>query len=168
MTAYGGKVTGAGGKGFSSEITIEGYEDTVAALRSLEPDVLKRMNKEIRAAINKVKAAAVASGPSGHPLKYTVRMTARGKKAGTRLMAADKETSIFEFAGTKGKSRTGGPITPQGSAMVRWLDGFGKPGRFMWKAWDDGAAAFETDLKSAVADAEQELQGHLNAAGEVY
>ena|GEM_PF-1412886 len=166
MTSYSGKVTGASGQGFSAEVRVEGLEQTIAALRALEPEALKRMNKTIRASLTKVKNAASASGPPGHRMSYRIRASSRGKRVGMRLMAADKETSIFEFAGAKGRSRSGGPITPQGAAMVKWLDGFGKPGRFMWQAWDEHKAAFERDLKGAIGDAEHVIQAKLDAAGE--
>lgn len=168
MTSYGGKATGAKGKGFSAEIRVDGLEETIAALRALEPDVLKRMQKTIRAAAAVVARAAGVGGPAGHSRKYRMRQTSRGKRAGMRIMAADKETAIFEFAGTKGLSRSGGPITPQGAAMVKWLDGFGKPGRFLWQAWDEHKDAFEAELKSAMGEAEHALQVHLDAAGESY
>lgn len=151
-----------------SEIRIEGLEDTLAALRALEPDVLKRMQKTIRAALAKVKSGASSGAPPGHPMSYSIRTSSRGKRTGMRLVAADAETAIFEFAGSKGLSRSGGAITPQGAAMVRWLDGFGKPGRFMWQAWDEHKDAFERERKAAMTDAEHDLQAHLNAAGEVF
>jgi len=166
VTVYSGKVTGAGGKGFSAEIRVEGLEQTIAALRALEPEALKRMNKTIRASLTKVKSSASASGPSGHPMSYRIRASSRGKRTGMSLRAADKETSIFEFAGSRMRSRSGGPITPQGAAMVKWLDGFGKPGRFMWDAWDKHKTAFESDLKGAIAEAEHAVQAKLDAAGE--
>lgn len=170
MTSYSGKVVGgkSGKHGFSAEIRVDGLEETIAALRALEPDVFKRMNKVIRQAVVSVGAAASSRGPSGHPLSYRVRTSSRGKRVGMSIRAADKETAIFEFAGTKGRSRSGGPITPQGAQMVRWLDGFGKPGRFMWAAWDEKKDAFEAELKRAMGEAERELQAHLTAAGEVF
>jgi hypothetical protein len=160
-----------------SEITIVGIEDTIAALRALEPDVLKRMNKVIRADLTKVKTVAQTSfgmaasswsepTPQGN---YAVRMVSRGEKMGGSVRAVSKWAAIFEFAGTKGKSRSGGPITPQGRAMVRWLgSGFGRPGRFLWDSWDMQKTALDANIRKTIADAEQELQGSLNAAGEAW
>ena len=157
MTSYSGKVSG-GGRGFSSEIRVTGIEDTVAALRRLEPDVLRAMQREIREALTKVKAAAAGSAPAPALGTYVIRSSMRGKKAGMRLMAGDKYTAIFEF----------GPITPQGAAMVRWLDGFGAPGRFLWAAWDARKGEFEAELKAAIGKAERELQSALGRAGEAF
>lgn len=168
MTSYSSKATGKSGKGFSSEIRVEGLEETIAALRALEPDVLKRTQATIRKAVMDIGVAASSRGPSGHKLSYRVRTSARGKRAGMSIRALDRDTAIFEFAGSKGLSRSGGPITPQGAAMVRWLDGFGQPGRFLWQAWDEHKDAFEAELKRAMGEAERELQAHLNAAGEVF
>lgn len=168
MTTISGKVTGAGGSGFSSEIRIEGLEQTIAALRAIEPEALKVLQKEITEALNKVKAAASGSAPPPATGQYVIRRSLRGRRAGARLMAAEKWTAVFEFAGTRMRSRTGGPITPQGAAMVRWLDGFGKPGRFLWAAWDANKVAFEAELKAAFDKAEATLQRKLNAAGEVF
>jgi len=163
-----GKVIGAKGRGLSAEISIDGLEATLGALRGLEPDVLKRLQAELRAAVRSVGVAATAAGPPGHTLTYTVRSSQRGKRAGMKIIAADRDTAIFEFAGTKGLSRIGGPITPQGAAMVKWLDGFGKPGRFLWGAWDKEKDVVDAHVRGAMASAEHELQAHLNAAGETF
>lgn len=168
MTSTSGKVTGAGGRGFSAEIRIEGLEDTIGALRALEPDVLKALRSEIKEAIRDVGREASSAGPPGHSLKYYVRDSIRGKRVGARLGADDRDTSIFEFAGTRMRSRAGGPITPQGAAMVRWLEGFGSPGRFMWAAWDRRRSVFEAELKAAIGRAERTLQDRLDRAGEVF
>ena len=169
MTSYSGKVTGTGGGGFSSEIRVEGLEATIAALRSLEPDVLKTMQREIRAALTKVRGAAAGSPPAPALGQYAIRSSARGKRVGMRLAAVDKYSAVFEFAGTRNMDAAGtGPITPQGAAMVRWLDGFGRPGRFLWGAWDANRAGFEADMKAAIERAEAALQASLGRAGEVF
>jgi hypothetical protein len=171
VTSYSGKVSSSSGRGLSPEIRVEGLEETLAALRALEPDLLKRMNKRIRAALTKVGARADARLPRGKKAgrRYTIRTSSRGKRTGMRLVATDKYAAMFEFAGTKGLSRTGGPITAQGAAMVKWLDrDFGKPGRFLWDAWDKDKAGFEREMRTAIDEAEHELQRHLDAAGEAY
>ena len=168
MSTVSGQVTGAGGKGFSAEIRIDGLEETLAALRALAPDVEKRMQRTIKEAAQNVASAASGTGPPGHPMSYRIQSSRRGKNVGMKIRAADAESAIFEFAGTKMLSRTGGPITPQGAAMVRWLDGFGKPGRFLWQAWDDHKDAFEAVLKDQMAEAERVVQERLTAAGETF
>lgn len=170
MTSYSGKVTGSGGKGFSAELRVSGLDETIAALRALEPLLLKEMQAEMKRAAGKVASGASRSfARTGHGSgEYKVRSSARGKRTGMRVTAAGKEEAIFELAGTKMRSRSGGPITPQGAAMVRWLDGFGKPGRFLWDTWNEQKTVFERDLKAAIDGAEHELQARLDAAGERY
>lgn len=163
------KVVGAGGKGYSAEIRITGLEETIAALRSLAPDVLKRLNREMRGIGRLIASDAARSAPPGHTLIYRVRMRQRGKKAGMSVMAVDRDTAIFEFAGTKMRNRAGnGPPTPQGLAMINWLNGFGSPGRFLWDSWDRNKDRIEASIRESMAGAERELQERLNAAGEVF
>ena len=66
------------------------------------------------------------------------------------------------------QSRMGGPITPQGAAMVRWLDGFNKPGRFLWGAWDKNKGRAEMQIRALMAEAERVCQERLRAAGEAF
>ena len=66
------------------------------------------------------------------------------------------------------QSRLGGPITGQGAAMVRWLDGYGKPGRFLWGSWDHTKMRAEAAVKGAMAEAERVVQERLNAVGEAF
>lgn len=169
MSRYTSKVRNERGRGFSAEVRIEGLEETVAALRAFEPDALKAMQKEIREEAWKVARLATSRfSRTGHSGSYAVRSSYRGKRTGMSIRAVDKETSIFEFAGTKGRSRTGGPITPQGMAMIRWLYTFGRPGRFLWGAYDATKDEFNAQLKRSIDKAERELQRHLDSVGEAY
>ena len=155
-----------------AEVQITGLEETLRALKAFEPDVFKRTTKTIRVSLTKVKTVAdfhlrMAGHRSG--ANYSVRMRNSGRRTGGRVLAVSKDASIFEFAGSKGRSKTGGPITPQGAAMVRWLErDFGKPGRFLWDSWDLQKVALDKELRATVADSEHELQQRLDAAGERY
>lgn len=166
MSRYSDKVSGAGGRGFSAEIRIEGLEQTLGVLRAIEPEVLKRLQAQIKESAEKVtKGAAMEFAMTGHGMgTYKMRNTTRGKKTGLRIFAKGKDEAIFEFAGTRG-----GPYTPQGAGLVDWLSRrFGKPGRFLWNEWDRQKAEFERDLRSAMDEAEAHIQSHLNAIGETY
>lgn len=167
MTSYSKNSRGE----YGAEIRIDGLDETLAALRGLLPDVYKRLNKLIRADLTKVKTVAdyhlaMAGGRAGK--NYRVSMTSTGRDPRGRVFATSKEAAVFEFAGTKMRSRTGGPITPQGAGLVKHLEGFGKPGRFLWDAWDLQKVALERDLTATMGEAERELQAHLNAAGDVF
>jgi len=169
MTKFSSKITTSEGRGLSSEIRVEGLDSTLAALRAFQPDVLKAMNERIRAALTRVMRRADSSGPEQVKGGYVIRSSSRGKRAGMRIVAQSRDAAIFEFAGTRGLSRMGGPITPQGAAMVRWLDrDFGKPGRILWAAWDREEAATLREVKDAIHDAERQLQRHLDATGVGY
>jgi hypothetical protein len=166
--SFEGKGVSGSGKAFGAEIRIEGLEETIAAMRAIEPQIYKAMMAEIRVHLSKVTAAASASVPAPAEGKYVIRSRARGKKAGMSAIAADKYSAIFEFAGTKMRSRSGGPITPQGAAMVRWLSGFGAPGRFLWGAWDRMKGEFDSEMRATILAAEKELQTALAASGQEF
>jgi hypothetical protein len=169
VTNYSGKATGAGGRGFSAEIRVEGLAETIAALRLVEPEALKVLKSTMRKAGLRVAANAhgrfAATGHPGGVYKVEQKLSSR-TKPGLRVFATDYNAAVFEFAGTRMAAKGGkGPITPQGAAMVAWLQHFAKPGRFLWGAWDAQAPVFEAELKSAMATAEQGLQAKLDAVG---
>jgi len=155
-----------------AEIQIEGLEETLKALRGFEPDILKRLNKTIRSSLTNVaKVAEMSIRETGHGKgrNYSVRMRSTGRRTGGRILALTKEAAMFEFAGTKrSNAKRSGPITPQGAAMVRWLGGFGAPGRFLWDSYDLQAHATDRDIRKSIDDAEHELQRHLDGIGEAY
>lgn len=163
-----GKLTSAGGRGLSAEIRLDGLEETFGVLRAVEPEAQKELGKEFRAIAAPVAAGASAAAPPGHTLKYRTQITWRGRKAGMRIRAADRDTAIFEFAGTVGQSRSGGEITPQGAAMVAWLNTFGSPGRFLWASWDQRKADIEAQIRAAMARVEKRLQSRLDGLGVSY
>lgn len=167
MARISSKVSGSGRTGFSAELRIDGLEETIAALKALEPEVLKAMQKEIREAVTDVaRKASTSFARTGHGAgDYRVRSQSRGKRTGMSVKAAGKEEAIFELAGTKGRSRTRGPITPQGAAMVRWLDRFAKPGRFLWSAFDAQKGELAIQVEKSIREAEHVIQRRLDAAG---
>ena len=169
MTSYSGKATGTGGRGFSAEIRVEGLEQTIAVMRSIAPEALKVLTSTMRKAGSRVAASAHGRfAATGHPGgSYIVRQSLLSRsRPGMRVIATDYNAAVFEFAGTRMMAKGGsGPITPQGAAMVAWLQGFAKPGRFLWGAWDAQKGVFEAELKSDMATAEKVLQAKLDASG---
>lgn len=166
-----GKAIGAGGTGFSAEFRIDGLEETLAALRFLDRDVYAGLIRGMKTIGNLIAQEADAGAPPDAKGGYVTRMTVRGDKVGVKVAAragslAGRNAAIFEFAGTRMQARLGGPITGQGAAMVRWLDGFGKPGRFLWGAWDANKDRAELQIRNLMAEAERICQGRLSAAGE--
>jgi hypothetical protein len=168
-----GKVVGAGETGFSAEIRIDGLEETLAALRMLDRDIYAGLVRGLKTVGDLLVVDADAAAPPDAKGGYGARMTVRGKKVGVKVFAkagsqAGRNAAIFEFAGTRGQSRLGGPITGQGAAMVRWLDGYGKPGRFLWGAWDRNKERAENQIRVMMAQAEKLCQDRLAAAGEAF
>jgi hypothetical protein len=171
VAGVSGKVVGAGGTGFSAEVRIEGLEETVAALRALAPEVQRGFLRSLKTVGDALKADADAAAPAHAKGGYVVKLKQRGKQVGVKVAAragstAGRNAAIFEFAGARGLSKTGGPITGQGAAMVRWLDGYGRPGRFLWGSWDRHKAEAEAAVRGAMAEAERIIQEKLAAAGE--
>lgn len=156
----------------SSNIQINGVKETVEALRAFEPELRKRLNKEIRAALNLVKHGAESRYPKG---AWRIKISTKNilgsitTQAGTREKvwgnsSAGVRAAIFEFAGSVQEGRT-----PQAKAMIASLNArYGGTGRFLWDAWDDNARAVLTDIKLSVEAAERDLQASLDAAGESY
>ena len=168
-----GKVVGGGGTGFSAEIRIDGLEETLAALRMLDRDVYAGLIRGLKTVGDLLVVDADAGAPLDAKGGYGARMSVRGKKVGVKVFAkagsvAGKNAAIFEFAGTRMESRSGGPITSQGAAMVRWLNGYGKPGRFLWGAWDKNKDRAENQIRVLMAQAEKLCQDRLSAAGEAF
>jgi hypothetical protein len=163
----------AGERGFSAEFRIEGLEETLAALRALDRDVYAGLIRGMKTIGNLVAQAADDAAPPSAKGGYVTRMSLRGKKVGVKVAAragsvAGRNAAIFEFAGTRMQSKAGGPITGQGAAMVRWLDGYGKPGRFLWHSWDENKDRAELQIRNLMAEAERICQDRLNAAGEAF
>lgn len=155
-----GKVS-AGGKGYSAELTVDGIEGMIAALKEFEPKALRRMNLAIKTSLSPVASTAGASGPPSAEHKYVIRNSSRGKKVGTKVVAAGKNDAIFEFAGKPGNVKTS-----QGAGLIRWLnDRYGSPGRFLWAAWDAHKGTVIPAVEAAIREAERELQAAMDRQG---
>lgn len=169
---YGGKrVTPGEVKADTNWIRLEGMSETMNALRAFEPEVYKQLTKLVRSSVNRVKqgAQAIYGG------KYVVRTSYVGKRPSgsvTAIMGAKKSPNdwsdpatkavVFEFAGTRSSG-----ATPQMKGALRFFDTFyGRPGRFLWSAYDSIKGDIERDLKNGMATAERELQRRLDSAGE--
>jgi hypothetical protein len=173
VSGISGKVIGAGTTGFSAEFRIEGLEETLAALCALDRDIYAGLIRALKTVGDLLAADADAAAPLGAKGGYFTRMSVRGQKVGVKVGAragsvAGRNAAIFEFAGTRMQSRLGGPITGQGAAMVSWLDGFGKPGRFLWASWDKSKDRAEVQIRTMMSQAERICRERLNAAGEAF
>lgn len=156
----------------TATIDIKGVKQTVTALKAFTPEIHKALNKTIRQALATTRVAASSRYPGG---AWGVRINTKrilgsvgttGGALGSNWAESSPgvKAAIFEFAGS-----TQPGMTPQARAMIESLNSrYGKPGRFLWDAWDEtGHVALER-IRIAVKEAERELQAHLNATGEAF
>lgn len=168
--------TSVAGVGYSAEIQIHGLRETLEALKAFEPEVHKALRKSMKEAVRPI--ASMAAGRSGGTYGTQVRASGRPlvsvfAKVGPMANKNDwsspaTKAVIMEFAQKavyKQGPKTGQPY-PQGESLIGNYDAFGKPGRFLWDAWDSGAGAQAmADIERSVTEAERELQAMLDAAG---
>ena len=155
-----------------TNVQILGVKATVTALRAFEPEVLKGMNKQIRASMTRVRDGAKAKYPGG---SWSVRVnqskilgqvvTSGGKATGSwGTSPGGVRAAVFEFLGT-----SYGGKRPQVVNAIRSLNArYGRPGRFLWASWEQHGPAVLADIERSVRTAESELQARLDAAGEGY
>lgn len=155
-----------------TNIEIRGVKQTIRAMKEFEPALYKRMNREIRGALQQVKDRARAKYPKGDwnvrvnqkNLLGTVVATSGGGSFNKSFgeSSGGLRAAVFEFAG----STTSG-ATPQAKGMIESLTRrYGTPGRFLWAAWDESATSVLDQIESAVKSAERDLQAKLDSAGE--
>lgn len=156
-----------------TSIEIKGVRSTRNALQNFSPDIKRRMDATIKAALRETRDAAISRYPSGD---WVVRVNRRNllgviaARAGTGRGPSLAESgggvraAVFEFAGSVGSG-----ATPQASSMIDSLNRrYGQPLRFLWNAWDATGEHVLTTIREAVLQAEAELQARLDAAGETY
>jgi hypothetical protein len=80
-------------------VAIKGVRETVKALRKLDPEMLKEMNKEVRAAMTPIRDKARGYAPSPQPDNlFNWNENTKGKKITAR-------TSMFRTFNTEGRNR---------------------------------------------------------------
>lgn len=162
-----GKVTNAGGRGFSAEMRVEGLEATMRAIRELDKKVNRAMLKQIRAELKRL--ASGASGRYGGNYKIRMRNTGNNPGGSVTAVIGPKATKndwsapatravIFEFA-KNGK-------TPQAQGMIDFFQSyFGAPGRFLWAEWDTIGKGVLENIEKAIRAAEKAVQLDVDKAG---
>lgn len=155
-----------------TSIEVKHAAATIRALRDMEPDLRKRLNKTIRAALSWTVDGARSRYPEG---SWIIRINNKSllgsisARAGTRANQFGKSdpgvrAAVFEFAGKYQPGRT-----PQARAMIASLNArYGQPGRFLWDSWDATKDTVLDTIRDAVYQVERELQARLDAAGESY
>jgi hypothetical protein len=156
------------------EFNIGGYSEVMNAIRQTEPAIKKKMDKQIRDALNITKKVAKSTYPAGD---WVVKInkkslfgsiqTTPGSAYGVDSWAnapAGAKAAIFEFIGTK----YSGDRSQVLGTIKSLNDRYGQPGRFLWGAWDYVGDEVLDRIGNAVKQAERELQASLDAAGESY
>ena len=155
-----------------SNIQIDNVKETVRALKEFEPEIQRRLNRQIRKALQPTLAGAQARYPKGQwqinitqkKLLGSIAAASGGGAVGRNWdeSAPGIRAAIFEFAGSIQPGKT-----PQAQGLIRSLtERYGSPGRFLWDAWDaEGKQALE-QIRESVQQAERELQARLSASGE--
>jgi len=167
-----------GDEALSAEIALVGWGDTVRALRTLAPDVLRETYRELEGtAIDLASKAQALGGTFIEPGAYIVKRGggSRGKIGDTRLKEkaafgyrtvvskGSRRAAIFEFAGTKNPRGK----TPQGARMIEMINRrYGLPGRIIWAAYDANKDAYMARAKAAIGRAETVCRERIEAAGD--
>lgn len=150
---------------YDVQMKVDNFDGVMMALRQLDKDGWKRTRARFRTAGKKVSSLANAREPRNAVGGIGVTVKDYGHLPGMRIFArggskTGKNAAIFEFAGTRSRGKT-----PQGKAMIEWLDGYGRPGRFLWAAWDAKSAEVMADVREAWDEAEKLAQSAVDRIG---
>lgn len=151
--------------GSGIEIDIDGIARVRRALRELEPEALRRLDRELyraarvvadeagRTMAARARTHSGESPPAARSYRVQYRRSQTGAVRGLRITTKSRGASIIEFAGRSGA------YTPRGRTLVRTLtQRYGRPGRVLWAAWDAHDLEVEARIRDAVAEAERRIQ----------
>lgn len=163
-------------EGASLEVNIEDVAATRALLKQLGPDILKSLDRELTTVARQLKSAAESNfartGASGSAYmirtsnragSFTKGVTSRGGSVARGQRWSDQPgvlAAVFEFADGISKAR------PQNVARTRAMLAtvtarYGRPGRFLWEAWDGMSSGALARVHGAVEAAENDLTERL-------
>lgn len=178
---------------FGVGVSIVGLEDTKRALRNAAPDLRKKMDSEIRAALSPVKSLAVANVPdvvlsgwrSGGAGVWSGRLgwdaaAARkgiairqggsagraARQAGVRVAWKIVNTSAPGAVFELAGRRSSGS-NANGQRFIAKINArHGGASRVIWSAWDSlgGDGRIQSSVASIVSAAEAELQARFDSA----
>jgi hypothetical protein len=156
-------------------VDVADIPQTRALLARFEPDLLKRLDSELTAIAVNLKRRAqsyiAVTGVTGTAYRVLTRTrqgrfsksvtTARGH-ARHWGDAPGQLAAIFEFANGV---RDAEPQNVQRTrSLIDTLNArYGKPGRFLWAAWDDRAAADMAAVDATVKAVEAEYSARLSS-----
>lgn len=157
---------------FKKEIT--GLDQTLRIMRAVDKEIAQELNRNFKQAGQIIADAARPKYPrrSGRS-RQGVRVYIGGGKrrigggvgnrnrrsvrmAGFRVVQTAKGGSILEFAL---QNRTG---TKQAESLVENITRkYGRPGRFLWQAYDENKDAVDSAFEKSVRDAEAKLNAKV-------
>ena len=158
------------------KLELSGIRETIEAIRETEPDIGRRLNKTIREALRVTERGAQQKYPNGawkirinKKALFGELVTAPGvlnpKDWGGSSPGA--KANVFEFIGSTysgDREQVKGLIESLNDRYANISEG----GRFVFGAWDERGKLELAKIRTAVKDAERELQRRMDAAGEVY
>lgn len=175
------KVNATRGAGSSVEIEVEGLDQVFRALRGVDKEAGKEINRFLKQGAQQVAKRASSlsvSGPSGlsgiASRGYKVRA---GNKVGRKTRSSlygwvvynlsagggsdfsarpGAAAAMLEFAGSRSPGRT-----PQGRGLIRTLGAY-TGGRYAWQAYDDERDNINKRLEFAMRSVERKLQVEVN------
>ena len=147
-------------------VQVTGLRDTRKALKELEPETLKGLDREMRRILRTVTDSAKATAPRrtgemAKGYKPSLGKANRLKSSyGWNIVNKTRQGSILEFAGKASRGNT-----TQGRSLIESLDrSYGKPGRFLWSAWDRHKGEVMPSVERAVQDTERAIQQMMDQA----
>lgn len=147
----------AGHGGYGAEITVEGIGALQRTLGKFAPDLRRRLYAEMGHEVKTIAGVAIGltpnvTGATRAGIKVT-RGKSRGGFYGFRIVQASRSGAIMEFAGSASRGKT-----TQGTSLIATLDRmYGKPGRFIWQAWDQNSEGFARTMQRIIDDAVRDL-----------
>lgn len=174
--------------GIGVEADIYGYDRLKRLMKEIDPEIRKRMDKEIRTTLKPIAERAKAEAPttvmSGWmderwqgkwaKRRYDRAHVAKGisvRQGGKRTRGSVTKTawkvtsksaagSIYEVAGRKSAGKT-----PQGRAFIANLNRDGKASRLLWRAFEHegGGEKFNRGVAEIIHRYESELQARINS-----
>lgn len=140
------------------QLDVDRVNETRAALGEFEPLARAALDREIRAAINEIRAVASArlSGRGTNTSARGYRVERR--RTGYRLRNVERGAMIVEFAGRVNPDG----LTPRGRTLIQTLNAtYGRPGRIAWAAWDARKEVTMGRITAAVATAERAVDRYM-------
>jgi len=152
------------------EFSESGFDDMRKVLKAESPRAARLLNKKLRGIGTQLAQAASAKFPGGG--SYTVRLNTKGLivqasgGSGARTSRNDWGsdrgvlTAVLESFGSKSAN------TLQSQSCLATLNArYGTKGRFLNQAWREGRIGYRSQVRTAAAEVERDLQTQLNAAG---